>query len=480
MPHPRLATCFLLLLLPAGHLRAQTEASYLRWRLLPQEQTYTAIDGPHLKQYVNDITAISRRYRDQGHQFWGRIIGTEADAENAQWMLEKFRQIGLSDVRSQAFDLAPQWMPQSWVVAVSGYGKTLQLDSAQPAYQTEATPAGGLDLEAVYVGLGSEADLAGRDVRGKAAFIYSIPLPGSWRHSATVEGALQRVEARGASAIFVMVAIPGNIRTQFYPTRGKVPTFSIGMKDGIALRDLIGQAPSGQPPRARVRLDVKMVPNLKTATVWGMLPGTTDETIFVVAHRDGWFEGANDNASGMATMLGLAEYFAKVPPERRRRNIQFLGTSGHHNGAAVSGTWLAEHKEIFAKTALIINCEHTGAVQTYLYAGGGPARIEEANAAAAFDWYIGGSRRLEEIVVKAYDAFGVARYTEPARTPAGEIGRIHQFAPSIQVIDAGPFFHSDHETPDTVTPTGLEAVTRAYAKIITDINAVDLKDLGRR
>src|SRR6202521_3149106 len=76
------------------------EDSYLRWRLLPSEQAYTAIDGKHLKQYVEDLTAISRRYRDHGHpQFWGRITGTEADAENAQWLLDKFRKIGLSDVR---------------------------------------------------------------------------------------------------------------------------------------------------------------------------------------------------------------------------------------------------------------------------------------------------------------------------------------------------------------------------------------------
>src|SRR5262245_17835403 len=73
--------------------------SYLRWRLLPSEQAYTAIDGKHLKQYVEDLAAISRRYRDHGHpQYWGRINGTEADAENAQWLLATFRRIGLSDV----------------------------------------------------------------------------------------------------------------------------------------------------------------------------------------------------------------------------------------------------------------------------------------------------------------------------------------------------------------------------------------------
>src|SRR5712671_6318603 len=60
------------------------EGSYLNWRSLPAEQAYSSIDGKHLKQYVEDQTAISRRYRDNGHpQFWGRITGTEGDAENA-------------------------------------------------------------------------------------------------------------------------------------------------------------------------------------------------------------------------------------------------------------------------------------------------------------------------------------------------------------------------------------------------------------
>jgi hypothetical protein len=58
---------------------------------------------------------------------------------------------------------------------------------------------------------------------------------------------------------------------------------------------------------------------LKTATVWGSFPGTSDETILVVAHRDGWYDGSTDNASGVATMLGVAEYFAKIPREQRRR-----------------------------------------------------------------------------------------------------------------------------------------------------------------
>jgi hypothetical protein len=448
------------------------EESYLRWNLLPADQVYASIDGRHLKQYVEDQSAISRRYRDAGHQFWGRIAGTDADEENAQWLLDKFRKGGLSEVRQQVFDLPAQWMPQSWSVVASTDEKTLPLGSAQPTYRSPA--ANSLDLEAVDVGFGTEGDLAGRDLHGKAAFFYSTDYFS--RHSTINGGAIKRINDRGAAAIFVILAVPGNLKTQFYPVGSTVPTFSLGMQDGLAIREMLGQSRDRKPPHVKVNLDVKSVPGLKSSTVWGSLPGTTDETIFVIAHRDGWFEGANDNGTGVATMLGLAEFFAKVPKERRRRTIQFLGTTGHHDGTAESGAWLAQHKEVFEKTALMINCEHTAANEMVL----GNGVIQKSNWQSTLTWYIGGSPALEDIVVKAYTAFGVPTYEIPARTPGGEIGRIYQLAPAIQLIDTGLYWHSDHETAEIIPSTGLEATTRAYAKIIDGVNKLDLKDLQRR
>ncbi len=102
------------------------EDALLQWPLLPANKAYGAIDGKKLHRYVEDQTAISRRYRDAGHpQFWGRIIGTSADEESQQWMLNKFKQAGLSDVRLQSFDMVPQWMPQSWTVTGTAMGKTI-------------------------------------------------------------------------------------------------------------------------------------------------------------------------------------------------------------------------------------------------------------------------------------------------------------------------------------------------------------------
>jgi hypothetical protein len=37
--------------------------------------------------------------------------------------MQKVRQLGLSDVREQFFDLPPQWMPRSWSVTLSPSGK---------------------------------------------------------------------------------------------------------------------------------------------------------------------------------------------------------------------------------------------------------------------------------------------------------------------------------------------------------------------
>jgi Peptidase family M28 len=455
------------------------EDGLLHWPLAAADKAYSAIDGKHLHEYVADMTAISRRYRDSGHpQFWGRIIGTSADDESQQWWLGKFKQFGLSDVRLQPFDLAPQWMPQSWSITTSAGGKTLSLDTAQPAYGTPGTTGDGLDVEAMWLGTGSEADYIGRNVQGKAVFFASEPLPGSWRHTATAEGAVRLAEQKGAAAIFIVIQLPGNIRTQLYPTNTNIPTFSLGMNDGYLIRDAIGKA-GAQPPHLKVRLEVKMEPGRKTATVWGTLPGATDETIYVLGHRDGWFESATDNGSGVATTVGLAEYFSKIPQAQRRRTIVFVGTSGHHNSANMSGTWLLEHRdELFGKTALMINAEHTATIQTYLF---GP-QIRRANMQTGLLWYAGGPRRpkLQEIAVKAFRDTGVVTYAEPERAaPGGEMSRLWPIVPGVQGSDYNMFFHSDHETADTVPWTGLEAITRAYAKIIDGVNTLPLSDLQR-
>jgi hypothetical protein len=458
----------------------ELDDALLRWPLPGGSEKYASIDGHRLHDVVKDLTAISRSYRDAGHaQFWGRIIGTSADAESQQYVVERFKRIGLTDVHVQSFDLPPQWMANSWEISVSGQGRTVKIDAAQPIYGTTPTPPDGLNVEAVWVGTGAEADYIGRDVKGKAVFFVR-----SGRSNPKL------AQDKGAVAIFAVVSPAGNYKTQTYPQNASVPSFQLGMNDGMAVLDLIAQSGS-KSPRVHIRLEAGTVSGLKTATVWGSLPGATDETIYVLAHRDGWFEGASDNASGVATMIGLAEYFARIPRAQRRRTIVFLGASGHHNSVETSGfstsrsnmtgTWLLDNQAtVFAKTALFINAEHTSALQTFVQTG--PGRIRRVNTYVGMQWYAGGPSRqkLQDIAVRAFSDFGVATYAEPeSAAPNGEAGGIWPFVPVVQVSSYDLYFHTDADTAEAVPWTGLEAVTRAYARIVDEVNELDLGDLQR-
>jgi hypothetical protein len=75
---------------------------FLRWPLPASGKAYSTIDGARLWKYVREHGEIAERYRQQGHpQFWGIIAGTPGDAEEAQWLLGKYNQIGLTDTHIQ-------------------------------------------------------------------------------------------------------------------------------------------------------------------------------------------------------------------------------------------------------------------------------------------------------------------------------------------------------------------------------------------
>ena len=232
-------------------------------------------------------------------------------------------------------------------------------------------------------------------------------------------------------------------------------------------------APAGNRLHMTIALDVKQVANLKSSTVWGTLPGMSDEKVFVVAHRDGYFEAAGDNASGMASAIGLAEYYARIPKAQRKRTLVILGTAGHH-GTAVSIPYLAKNKDTeLAKTALMINAEHTAVTQYYNHAG----QLRASNMTNAEHWAYNGSPRLAQIAIKAFDSFGVATYEGTDSVANVEISSAAKLVPSLGVIYVDTFYHTDGETAAQIPWTGLAAITRAFAKTIDGVNQLEIKDL---
>jgi Peptidase family M28 len=372
-------------------------------------------------------------------------------------------------VRQQAgLDMAGY--PDGWKAEVTIAGLTTQLRSTFPINDTVGTPPGGISARAMWVGLGTAADLIGRDLKDKAVFIYSIPTPGGRDHSAQWNGAIARVNAAGAALVFVIMGFPGDAVSNPEGAGGtRAPTFTISQDEGNAIRAALEQ---GQEVSVHLAADIKEKRGLKTGNVWGVLPGASDENILVMAHTDAFFEGALDNASGIAMMLEIARHYAAIPQSERRRTITFLTTSDHHHGSA-GIKWVHDHMDdFFARTAVIVNCEHPSQTLMYLLDGG----IMTANAVSARRWYVGGSEALKRLVTGSFKEFGVSVYAEPERRPGGELSQVFDKAPSFHIIDH-VIYHTTIDTAALVPAWGMEDATRAFLKIIDGVNKMSLAQL---
>ena len=437
-----------------GQVRGE---AMLRTPLRPEDRRYAGLDGDRMKTFVDEIAQISVRDRESGNLFWGRNVGTAGHVATQDWVEAHFRRHQLENVYRQPFDLPPQWMPQSYSIRFESGGRSFALESARPS-RSESTPGSGLDLEVVWGGTGSAADLAGRDVKGKAVLIQDIPLPGDIRHSAALDGAIERAYEHGAAAVGLIFGISDNFAI-WQRTAGR-HGFNLGYEDGMQLRELVGK---GQPVRVKYQLDAGMRPGLKTASVWGTLPGASDEEVLIIAHLDGYFEAALDNASGVAVMIGLLEHYAKIPRAERPRTIRFLGSAGHHGGPGTR--WLHDNRgTALAKTALAINLEHVAAVRSKYW---GP-RLRMTTAVSPMRWWVNGSPQLLDVVLDSFARFNVGITADMDPGASGEMGPMARDVPSIQVITSPEIKHTEQDTAAWVPAAGLEQIARAYARIIDE------------
>ena len=263
-----------------------------------------------------------------------------------------------------------------------------------------------------------------------------------------------------------------------------IPAFTIGLHDGEMLEEMIGQ---GRNPTIRLRADVEHVAGLQAGDVYGVLPGTTDENIVIVAHFDAFFQGALDNASGVAGMVALAEYFAAIPQAERTRNIVFAGICCHHGGAGLNGDptgsfWMVEaRREELDRTALVVNMEHLSQTQTYVASRGSrgyalPDGLVYSNTVSARRWFTSGTDRFRDIVKQTWRDFGVAIDAAPETRPGGELGAFPAVAPSLHIIDH-TFYHTTMDTPELVPASGLQNTVQAFAKIIDEVDSMEMREI---
>ena len=111
----------------------------LSLRLPEADDPYTGIDGAEVHRYLEEIIGITRQHRPDGENYWGRIAGSAAERATADFVADRFREFGLTEVRTETVKGGPQWWPVDWSVTLVGncaYGEGTEdyrLDSAFPA-----------------------------------------------------------------------------------------------------------------------------------------------------------------------------------------------------------------------------------------------------------------------------------------------------------------------------------------------------------
>ena len=441
------------------------------------------LDGAELKKNMKRIVGFSLESYAAGDKVWGRRSATPAFDHAIEWAVEQFKSAGIADSKIERFPVTvPMWTPRSWRVQLLGdeaFGagsESVTLTSAFPQPGGASIPGGSMTAPLIFAGRGTEADLAGRDVRGKIAVIHVRPEPSLF--GSAEQGAAARVVAHGAIGVIQAVEGPGN--ALYFDTRfaaGTTPSFIVGGQDGWFVETAIGKAAAAgvlDKLKATLSLETEQKTGLTSANGIAVIPGESGKRIIVNAHADGYFQGGDDNASGFAALIGLARYFAKQP--RPKHTLMFVASAGHHGPGNGPGALVAAHPELKDNTILVLNLEHlaySDIIRGKTRAPDNFGMVWETSVTEGAK-AVGVTNEapfLVDLWKQAPRCFGVATYQSISTVTPGDLGGYRPLgAPMTQMIQSGTFYHSSGDVYEAVPASGLERAARFFAFFIQQVD----------
>lgn len=331
----------------------------------------------------------------------GRLTLQPGEQLAARYLAGEMKRIGLEegwhDGYVHKFPVTVNHRPdgENRMVLRSDSGRTWNLQLGRdfvPSVGSKTEEATG---RLVLVGWGvqneTRNDYAGVDLKGKFAVLFRKPAPGL--PQATLRQRIEAAQKLGAAGVILVgPAGPGHTPLARMTRRHGVAP-ELGLKASSLhpslLKDLAGQTFEELSKQERITArELPITATKKLATVpnqgmgvniIGFLPGSDPvlkyEYIIVGAHYDhlGFGEvgsrtgnellhpGADDNASGVAGVLELAEYFAHH--RTNRRTIIFQLYSGEEVGLVGAEVWAREHQRKLVNASAMINMDMIGRVR---------------------------------------------------------------------------------------------------------------------
>ena len=272
-----------------------------------------------------------------------RLAGSENALRMARYNADALRAVG---VEAQVQELeALVSFPRAGKLRVLA-PRRVAIDAFTSGHSVE-TSGRALRGELVYVGSGSEADLAGKDVAGKIVLceISYSPARMEKQRIAAHHGAIGAVMMNWGSPTDTSLPF-GSIKPAWgNPTpqtwrdeMPRLPSVGVSRSSGLMLKELCA---SGRVEVA-IETDVDNVWRPVQITVGEIHAAQSEDFVIVGGHQDSWYgPAATDNAAGNGCMVELARVF-NAHRDELARGILFGFWTAHETGTMAGSTWFVD------------------------------------------------------------------------------------------------------------------------------------------
>ncbi len=359
-------------------------------------QVMHSIHSGTLFNYVKELAS---------DKYWGRLTGTKGYNQSAEWVISHFKKWGLLPAGDNNTFL--QAFPNPYTLVFENCYVCMNIpvngDTVRKYYRYEeefipgsTSGSGEVTAEVVYVGYGITApeldfdEYQGMDVKGKIVLMErEAPVSPNddpevfkkWRPYSFHQYKLKNAVAHGARGMLYNYHItnPNNAYDEnfIYSHVGTVVVNDVfagtGKKHGEVVERIKKELKPQSFPTGKVftiKNTTEHHPEGIGYNVIGMIPGSDpllkDEVIIIGGHLDHLgrcyeiMPGANDNASAVAVIMGLAEALAKSPVQPRR-TILFLCFGAEEQGVLGAKYYVENPVFPLEKTVCLLNMDGVGA-----------------------------------------------------------------------------------------------------------------------
>ncbi len=320
--------------------------------------------NPHLlldQQILGDIYS-SREAMDNLEilcdDFGSRFGGTKGEKLAADFIAEKFKEYGLSNVRLEAFDYL------GWERGDVRFEIISPIQKEIPCITLPHSPPVDIEGEIFDIGAGAPTDFDAKSDEIKGKFLMT----NSELYPKGIKRWVHRNEKYGRS---LLAEASGFIFVNHYPAygpatggiggddnkAGPIPAISISMEDGAFIQRLAKR-------EGTIKIRLKSTDKLLPKTSWniiGDIVGTEkpEEMILLGSHYDGHdiSQGASDPASGVVSVMEAARVLSA---QAHPRTIRFALWGVEEIGLLGSQAYVRDHAESLHKIRFYLNMDAAG------------------------------------------------------------------------------------------------------------------------